>query len=239
MKQGDTYEPMDKTLADDSDYDISNDSDNPIVAKFMNLDTKAKAAIGIGIVVVILLLTLPSIFKQTEEEWEEFVPTVPEEFTYNEVELASLQALGIPAIDIENMRLQEVAATRVAAAWSERQVEKAIAEAEELYIAESEFLQELMAQTWLRFPIQEVSYDSTWSGMDTTVRMNADYSKIRSSGNQCFVEVELKDGLIGFLMMHPDRFSQLPDSGNMLVQYQMVVYGGKTVITALDEIKFS
>lgn len=103
----------------------------------------------------------------------------------------------------------------------------------------SDAYKELRDYTWLCGEPQELVYDETESYTTEIERYNARYEKIPLRGNACMIKLYLdedKGYSPAFYNVHPERYSQLKDSGNMVVTYDVVTYNGGKYICNISEV---
>lgn len=55
--------------------------------------------------------------------------------------------------------------------------------------------------------------------------VNADFEKVPTYGNQLMLKVKVANNLYGFMVVDPERFQDLPKSGNMVVEVKGIKYG--------------
>lgn len=145
-------------------------------------------------------------------------------FTNSQMEIA--QRDGISAEDMVAQAKQE---------RKEAQYEAMMEAAD----ATSEAYQKLLQQTWLGQPPMDISgfNDINTMYQTETKTENVDYDKIEAHGRQLWIKCYLEDGTTAFMQCTPARYNSLPDSGNIVIQYTMLVAGDSRVITAINEYK--
>ena len=105
---------------------------------------------------------------------------------------------------------------------------------------ESPEYQALLNNTWLGQ--QELSLPGYEEGVTEgaiyydTVTLNADYDKVPAHGHNLFLKVYLDDGSYAFMECSLLRWTQLADSGNIVVTYQTASLNGATIITDMKEV---
>ena len=72
---------------------------------------------------------------------------------------------------------------------------------------------------------------------DTSYIVNADYEKCPTNGLQLFIKVKIANKTYAFMTVTPSRWKELPDTGNIVVQVSMRVYGAKHVNTYVTNIQ--
>ena len=63
-----------------------------------------------------------------------------------------------------------------------------------------------------------------------------DYTKLPARGRQLFIQAKLTKGPYVFFMVEPYRYSQLPDSGNIVIEIKEVKVGKQKVIVDVQEV---
>lgn len=56
-------------------------------------------------------------------------------------------------------------------------------------------------------------------------KTNADFEKVPTYGNQLMLKLKLANNFYAFMFVTPERYGDLPDTGNMVVQVNGVIYG--------------
>ena len=72
---------------------------------------------------------------------------------------------------------------------------------------------------------------------DTSYTVNADYEKCPTNGLQLFIKVKIANKTYAFMSVTPARWRELPETGNIVVQVSMRVYGAKHVNTYVTDIR--
>ena len=99
--------------------------------------------------------------------------------------------------------------------------------------------QRLLNLTWLgQNPVTLPSYsdDLANSMVYTTLVLNADFEKIPAHGHSLFLKVYLEDGSYVFMECPVTRYMQLPDNGNIVVQYDVTTINGVDIISGMREV---
>jgi hypothetical protein len=96
---------------------------------------------------------------------------------------------------------------------------------------------QLLALTWLQGkPITVSSPDPTKYQADR-VKENCRYTKIPSRGTQLFIKLVLDStGEAIFMNVTPQRYNQLKDDGNMVINYDKVTFGSNSYVTNVVEV---
>lgn len=222
--------------------------------------SKKKRFIPIIILVVFVLLVIAVIAairigkSVTESEAEQEMPTEtegvvvgdddywsqfedPDVFAYTDEEKQQLRAWGYTGDEIEANEAEGVEASELIAAAKQEQEEARAT----LSNPESPEYQALLNNTWLgqqalNIPAYEegVTEGAIYYNSYT---LNADYEKIPAHGYNLFLKVYLEDGSYAFMECPLLRYTQLADSGNIVVTYQTATLDGITVITDMQEVE--
>ena len=91
----------------------------------------------------------------------------------------------------------------------------------------------------IEFPQTENTFDRVMK--DGNYIVNADYEKLDTYGNQLIVKLKIANNTYAFMVISPDRWSTLPDTGNMVVRINYTLFGMKNTsiemyITSIEEI---
>lgn len=106
----------------------------------------------------------------------------------------------------------------------------------------SDAYKELRDYTWLCGDPQEITYDETESYSTDIETYNARYEKIPLRGNACLIKLYLdedKGYSPVFYNIHPERYAQLKDSGNMVINFDVVTYNGSKYICNIEEVNIN
>lgn len=60
---------------------------------------------------------------------------------------------------------------------------------------------------------------------DNSYTVNADYEKMDLRGNQLFIKLKIANDTYAFMTMTPQRWAAIPDTGNMVVRIDYILYG--------------
>lgn len=161
--------------------------------------------------------------------------------SYTPEEVKQLRAAGYTGDEIENFQTQNADFTYLLTTAKEEQtiyLEKLYAElsAESMTSASPEF-KELLDKTWLGGPAREVFSEDVMHYSTEVVKEIVDYVKLPPRGTQLFLMLTMNDGQKAFISMHPSRWSQLKDSGNVVVTYDLVTFGLEKFIMNLVEVQ--
>lgn len=105
----------------------------------------------------------------------------------------------------------------------------------------SEAYQTLLNMTWLQgadLSITDATYDEfgNLSVYEETKTMNIDYTKVPAKGTQLFLKCNLLDYGVAFMTVSPDRWLQLADSGNILVNVTFEHWNDIIVVKDIYEL---
>lgn len=144
-------------------------------------------------------------------------------YTLNEMEIASRDGLSADAL------VEAAKKARKEATWETMQ---------SLMDSTSEDYQNLCAKTWLgQAPIDVSAFNSDVIYLSEQYTSNVDFEKIESRGTQLWLKCYLKDGNVLFLQVTPQRYNQLPDSGNIVISYSIIREGDTYVVTEAKEVE--
>lgn len=154
-------------------------------------------------------------------------------FSYTDEEKRSLRSWGYTGDEIEAAQLAETPAQNLInqAKKDQEEVRAALSNPES-----PEYLA-LLNQTWLgeqtkqapAFKVNETQYSNE------TITLNADYEKVPVHGTNLFLKVTLEDGTHHFMECSPFRYGDLPDSGNIVVTYDLITFDGLSYINNMRE----
>lgn len=236
FKQGEDYEPEEEVQTSETE---TNQGKFDFIKK-----VDKRIAIGIGSAVLLLIVGVISIsFSPKKEERQSGISidisaSGTEEvstFTYTDSELAELRAYGYTGPEIEEFQSQAMPASNLVedARAAQEAVQKEILDS--LSDTTSPEYQELLNSTWLGGEPLTITPTDDYS--TEIVSYNADYDKVAPRGTQLFINVHLEDGTNVFMPMHPVRWVELKDSGNINVEYTVVTYGTAKVVTEIHEVE--
>lgn len=255
LVQGSTYNPKGEV---DSGSEASDDDDEDLLDGTGSGQPKKKITEGgpsmkviiiiAGIIITVLIAVIGAfaIKKNNDKHAEELLAMLEAEeepdFMYSPDEIETLRTNGYTGKEIEQFELDGIPASR--------KVEEAELARKALYDAEiepyldgaSDKFNELLEYTWLYGP--DLTYDvnqadTTWYRKNMT--LNLDYDKVPAKGIQCFVRLTLKqrtdenEPIYMFMMIDPIRYSEIPQSGNIVVYVEYFVTDQGTIITKLEE----
>ncbi|MDR1523285.1 MAG: hypothetical protein LBS29_04975 [Endomicrobium sp.] len=202
------------------------------------LNKKLVILIIAGIFVVVIFAVSLRFFKAKEVE------EVPVEedpivwyFEYFPEEVEQLRAVGYTGDEIEYHQAQETPAQLlIEDAKAVQEVElKAIYD--KIFDAASDEYRELENMTWVGGKAIQITDTGNYTDYSAaTFKENVDFDKVPPHGMQLYIRCELPDGQYAFMSMHPTRWVQLKDNGNIVIEYTIIEYGGAKVITSIKEV---
>ena len=191
----------------------------------------------VGIIAIVgMSMVLTQRKEKIQNDWADSLDEVDSEFAYSDSEVELLRLNGYTGYEIEEYAaLGYPVDSLVEEAEAERESLLAEEYADLLDSASPEY-QELRNKTWLgqkEFPIDAGTEPLT----KYTQNMNLDYEKVTASGYQLWLKLYVKEDLAVFMTVAPDRWNNLADSGNIVVQLEYVkMENGYIVITNITEI---
>ena len=72
-----------------------------------------------------------------------------------------------------------------------------------------------------------------------TLRENCRYTKVPPKGGELFIKLILKNGDALFYNVHPEKYEQLDQEGNMVIDYDQVTYGKQIYYLNIKEVPIS
>ena len=98
--------------------------------------------------------------------------------------------------------------------------------------------QELLNKTWLGgAPLNLDAVDPNVIYNNTSRKMNVDYEKCGAQGSQLFLKLYLDDGTAAFMTVTPNRWKELNDSGNIVVEVTWREAGELRIVTDVHEVR--
>lgn len=167
-----------------------------------------------------------------DDYWEQFEDV----FSYTDEERANLRAWGYTGTEIEENESNSVPAEDLIEQSRQAQEEARAT----LSNPESPEYQALLNNTWLgqdsiTLPQYEEGVTEAQLNYET-VTLNADYEKIPAHGHNLFLKVYLDGTNYAFMECPLLRYIQLPDAGNIVVQYTQIKVGDETIISNMSEV---
>lgn len=155
--------------------------------------------------------------------------------SYSDDEIKQLRDAGYTGSEIEKFASQGLRVTvKIAEAKAEQR--QFFEENLKDYLdGKSEKYKELETYTWLGQ--SELIYDSnnkdSWNNKE--IVKNCDYVKVPARGYQTFLRIEIQDGKYAFMLVRPERYEELPQSGNIVVYMKYYATGDTTIIYHIEE----
>lgn len=156
--------------------------------------------------------------------------------SYSDQELKALRKWGYTASEIEVASQQGLSAKELAdSAREDREEAQKEALAAVSDTASDEY-KNLLYSTWLGGEDLDVSsFTNDYIYTSASRVENVDYEKCAAKNEQCFIRLNLDNGKPAFMYISPDRYNELPDTGNMVVEITTVQSGDIEVITNITE----
>lgn len=169
-----------------------------------------------------------------QEQAEDEQPAT--EIAYSDQELKALRKWGYTASEIEVASQQGLSAKELAdSAREDREEAQKEALAAVSDTASDEY-KNLLHSTWLGGEDLDVSsFTNDFIYTSASRVENVDYEKCAAKNEQCFIRLNLDNGKPAFMYISPDRYNELPDTGNMVVEITTVQSGDIEVITNITE----
>lgn len=180
--------------------------------------------------------------KDQEELFEEDGETQPvvqqSSVSYSKKEVEALRLWGYTADEIEISSRDGIPAkTLVDQAKFDRQLAQREALDAVRDTASPEY-QELLNKTWLGgAPLNLDAVDPNVIYNNTSRKMNVDYEKCGAQGSQLFLKLYLDDGTAAFMTVTPNRWKELNDSGNIVVEVTWREAGELRIVTDVHEVR--
>lgn len=179
--------------------------------------------------------------KDQEELFEESGETQAEQqssVSYSKKEVEALRLWGYTADEIEISSRDGIPAkTLVDQAKFDRQLAQKEALDAVRDTASPEY-QELLNKTWLGgAPLNLDAVDPNVIYNNTSRKMNVDYEKCGAQGSQLFLKLYLDDGTAAFMTVTPNRWKELNDSGNIVVEVTWREAGELRIVTDVHEVR--
>lgn len=168
------------------------------------------------------------------------VDNLIDDLSFSKEEIAQLRAAGYTGDEIEEA---EIVGYDFQSMVEQAEIERT-KYLSELYLELSDKTQdstsrefkELTEKTWLGGKPRVVSSPDN-DIYNTFISTGIfDYIKLPARGTQLFIRLTMDDGQYIFMTIHPSRWVQLKDSGNMVVNYDVVEFGDEAFITNIVEV---
>lgn len=181
----------------------------------------------------------PELFEENKETPAEQQPVVKQSsVSYSKKEVEALRLWGYTADEIEISSRDGIPAkTLVDQAKFDRQLAQKEALDAVRDTASPEY-QELLNKTWLGgAPLNLDAVDPNVIYNNTSRKMNVDYEKCGAQGSQLFLKLYLDDGTAAFMTVTPNRWKELNDSGNIVVEVTWREAGELRIVTDVHEVR--
>lgn len=156
--------------------------------------------------------------------------------SYTDKELRALRKWGYTASEISIAERDGLSAKDLVASAKEDREEAQKEALAAVSDTVSDEYKNLLDKTWLGGEELDVSgFTSDLIYMPSERVENVDYVKCEPHNQQCFIKLMLDNGVPAFMYITPDRYNELPDTGNMVVDIQTVTAGDVEVITSISE----
>lgn len=86
----------------------------------------------------------------------------------------------------------------------------------------------VFSMPYVEFPETENSFDRVY--LKGSYIVNADYWKVDTYGNQLYVKLKIANSTYAFMTLDPFRWSEIPDTGNMVVRIDYSLFGMKNTV---------
>jgi len=205
------------------------------------------AGIAGGIIFVIILLFIFSINAKKVDEEETVVPVATDDlfveeykFTYTEEERALLRSYGFTGDQIESFEFMEEDIAAIINKEKENREAVFTDEYKAFLRTSNESTDEkytyFLANTYLGLKPQKFNEkDTVYEYL--TITENADYYKMQLQGYQPTLKVRLKNNMVLYFQVSPERYFSLPASGNIVLKFDYVKYKGCKFIINVIEVK--
>jgi len=201
--------------------------------------------IGLAIVILVTVVFVAMYILKPKENTDSTETTeVIMEFSYTAEELDQLRSAGYTGKEIEDYQLSMIESAILVQSAKEKQeafLKETYAELNNAVSnTASQEYKDLIAKTWLGGEVTQVqpaegSDEYTYEVFSR--KENVDYIKLPPRGQQLFLRLKVPNTEVFFFMpVHPQRYYQLEESGNIVITYDEVIFGGKTFITNVFEV---
>lgn len=180
----------------------------------------------------------PELFEEGGETQAEQPVVQQSSVSYSKKEVEALRLWGYTADEIEISSRDGIPAkTLVDQAKFDRQLAQKEALDTVRDTASPEY-QELLNKTWLGgAPLNLDAVDPNVIYNNTSRKMNVDYEKCGAQGSQLFLKLYLDDGTAAFMTVTPNRWKELNDSGNIVVEVTWREAGELRIVTDVHEVR--
>ena len=228
----------------------SNSSDKKDIKELLQNKTVLVGVVGAALLLVVIIIVIVASNARKEPIIE--MPEAPIEYEdtsasqnipvkYSEGEIQTLRSYGYSADEIRDFEVNMVSVdSKVAEA--KKSIEGRLRSEYSLLASEitEEELIKLRDNTWYGQPIfnigPEVKLEDGSEPYDLIAKTeNVNYVKIPFQGYQSLVMLELNDGKKVIYPIDPVRYTRMPESGNIVIEFNEFVYRGVTFITNIAE----
>lgn len=248
LVQKDKYEEED---SEDKGLDIDEDSESVKTTPF-RIDSKNIKIIAIVfIILIIIIITIILILNNTSKDIEPDLDILQPNSDgtygdsldnlnfYDESTKELLRSYGYTGYDIEqHEKAEDDPQYLIETVVLQRKevLRNTYAELKaEAYKAGSQEYKDLLDSTWLSEEPKNCFQPNPADYTTTMEVANLDYEKLAPRGNQLFLKVIMKDKTKYFMEISPGKYQTLDDSGNIVVEYEVVEYGDEIFIQNMRE----
>lgn len=180
----------------------------------------------------------PELFEDNGETQAEQPVVQQSSVSYSKKEVEALRLWGYTADEIEISSRDGIPAkTLVNQAKFDRQLAQKEALDAVRDTASPEY-QELLNKTWLGgAPLNLDSVDPNVIYNNTSKKLNVDYEKCGAQGSQLFLKLYLDDGTAAFMTVTPNRWKELAETGNIVVEVTWREAGDLRIVTDVHEVR--
>lgn len=180
----------------------------------------------------------PELFEDNSETQAEQPIVQQSSVSYSKKEVEALRLWGYTADEIEISSRDGIPAkTLVDQAKFDRQLAQKEALDAVRDTASPEY-QELLNKTWLGgAPLNLDSVDPNVIYNNTSKKLNVDYEKCGAQGSQLFLKLYLDDGTAAFMTVTPNRWKELAETGNIVVEVTWREAGDLRIVTDVHEVR--
>lgn len=180
----------------------------------------------------------PELFEDNSKTQAEQPVVQQSSVSYSKKEVEALRLWGYTADEIEISSRDGIPAkTLVDQAKFDRQLAQKEALDAVRDTASPEY-QELLNKTWLGgAPLNLDSVDPNVIYNNTSKKLNVDYEKCGAQGSQLFLKLYLDDGTAAFMTVTPNRWKELAETGNIVVEVTWREAGDLRIVTDVHEVR--
>jgi hypothetical protein len=252
MKQTSTYkeetpsniEDINKEISDTSNNESVKEDDNPFkkisLSKILTNPKMIMSMLGIIILIIMGIIFIPELIKEPEDTGAEFLEDLDiTTYKYSLEEKSLMRIAGYTADEIERYEIEERDPYELIKEVEIKRKEQYETDIKPLFDSASDEYKFLMNNTWVGgkdiLPDVITTKDSNYNKSYGTY--NCDYRKIPAKGSQLFLKlyiVELNSTV--FMSITPERYSELNETGNIVVTLYFNEYSdGSIIVTEVSE----